>query len=164
MVAATAPNEQCHASSFIVAGIARRRPQGGGSHKGYWRNRADSGNRYWPRVMYRSGWWLSDSAMLATLLANSIRSSVHLANLCTRGDRYRAASGGELLVVGNLCSIARTVQAMLPHCTQSFSAHPASPSAGPSYTGAKPPPGVRKFVVWPWYKRAAIHCTLPPYT
>ena len=27
------------------------------------------------------------------------------------------------------------------------------------YTGAKPPPGVRKLVVCPWYSRAATHCT-----
>ena len=28
-------------------------------------------------------------------------------------------------------------------------------------TGAKPPPGVRKFVVCPWYRRAATSLTTP---
>lgn len=34
-------------------------------------------------------------------------------------------------------------------------------SAGGQNTVANPPPGVRKFVVWPWYRRAASISTRP---
>ncbi len=39
----------------------------------------------------------------------------------------------------------------------------ATPGAtqGMVSTGAKPPPGVRKLVVWPRYRRAASNCTRP---
>lgn len=30
-------------------------------------------------------------------------------------------------------------------------------------TGAKPPPGVRKWVVWPWYRRATVNWMLARY-
>ena len=39
-----------------------------------------------------------------------------------------------------------------------YIAHAASRSVN---TGAKPPPVVRKLVVWPWYNRAATSCTRP---
>ena len=35
------------------------------------------------------------------------------------------------------------------------------PLSSTTHTGAKPPPGVRKFVVWPEYMRAANNCTCP---
>jgi len=42
------------------------------------------------------------------------------------------------------------------------SAHARNPAWKPLlYTGANPPPGVRKLVVCPWYSRAASHCTAP---
>jgi len=41
----------------------------------------------------------------------------------------------------------------------------SEPAAGvTTYTGANPPPAVRKFVVCPWYTRAAMSWIFPSYT